>query len=97
MHRPNKNSKESASSFATVHILTRLKLMTTLAEGLKQAWQPIQAERAYESYIEDKKNDFKKRYIEHCRAGFDTEDFERSYQLNEYHYTLYYHDQSGIL
>lgn len=37
-------------------------------------------------------------YKDHCLEGLDgREIFEMSYQLDEYHYTLYYYDQAGNL
>ncbi|MCB9262599.1 MAG: RHS repeat-associated core domain-containing protein [Flavobacteriales bacterium] len=55
------------------------------------------AKRAYKKYIEDLEDDFEKRYVEHCRTGFSSENFTRTYDLNEYHYTLYYYDLSNNL
>jgi len=41
-------------------------------------------------------DDFKRRYKDKC-LQITNEKFERNYNLNEYHYTLYYYDQAGNL
>jgi RHS repeat-associated protein len=53
------------------------------------------AQLAYDRYLEDLKADFSKAYIEKClQAG---EAFEVLFNMNEYHFTLYYYDQVGNL
>jgi hypothetical protein len=53
------------------------------------------AKLIYQSYVDKYITEFKKNYKEHC-LGIQ-EKYERTYDLNEYHYTLYYYDQAGNL
>ncbi len=50
---------------------------------------------AYNAYIQKKKDDFKKAYLE--KALKAVEQFTVSYPDKEYQYTLYYYDQAGNL
>ena len=53
------------------------------------------AQLIYKSYVDKYTALFKKNYYEKCLKV--KEKYERLYTLNEYHYTLYYYDQSGNL
>lgn len=54
------------------------------------------AQLAYEQYIDGVKEQFRQDYIEQAISGA-VEEFTMSYDLKEYHYTLYYYDQAGNL
>lgn len=54
------------------------------------------AQSQYQQYIDSTEADFKAQYISHC-IGSAVETFNVEYDLNEYHYTLYYYDQGGNL
>ncbi len=53
------------------------------------------AEEAYNAYVDTLLADFRRRYIGHCMSTVET--FGRTYTQKEYHFTLYYYDQSGNL
>jgi hypothetical protein len=50
----------------------------------------------YQEYLQSNTAKFIKDYKDGCQGAL-TETFSRSYQLQEYHYTLYYYDESGNL
>lgn len=52
---------------------------------------------AYEHYIDTLKTNFRARYIARCSRAVKTEEFTDTYLTNQYHYTLYYYNQSGNL
>ncbi len=53
------------------------------------------AQLAYEQYMDSMATDFRARYRAHCLGA--QEDFNYTYTDKEYHFTLYYYDQSGNL
>lgn len=53
------------------------------------------AKLIYQWYVDKYTADFKKAYKEKCVKVQET--YKRTYDLNEYHYTLYYYDQAGNL
>jgi RHS repeat-associated protein len=53
--------------------------------------------RAYDEYILNVKNDFRKRYMDKCLDPMLAEVFTINKPVFEYHYTLYYYDQAGNL
>jgi len=56
-----------------------------------------QAIKAYNDYIKQKKHDFREAYKAKCREAFLSETFSRTWDIQEYHYTLYYYDQANNL
>jgi len=55
------------------------------------------AQEKYELYVDSLRNVFDTAYHNKCMAAKDLESFTVSYKTSEYHYTLYYYDQSGNL
>lgn len=55
-----------------------------------------EATRQYNMLIDNSRERFRLLYPEQCMSDV-IETFDESYDLNEYHYTLYYYDQSGSL
>jgi YD repeat-containing protein len=51
----------------------------------------------YELYVDSLRNVFDAAYRKKCMAAKDLESFTITYRNSEYHYTLYYYDQSGQL
>jgi RHS repeat-associated protein len=54
------------------------------------------ADNAYQHYIDSLSNDFVLNYRSHCIDSL-SESFIKKYDMQEYHYTLYYYDQAGNL
>ncbi|MBS1567772.1 MAG: hypothetical protein JST39_25535, partial [Bacteroidetes bacterium] len=48
-------------------------------------------------YTDSLTGDFEQRYLSTCMQAYKHESFTVTYVKNEYHYTLYYYDQSGNL
>ncbi len=56
------------------------------------------AQTAYDNYLAQVKEDFKKEYVAHCLDVATTnEHMDMQYYTYEYHATLYYYDQAGNL
>jgi RHS repeat-associated protein len=55
----------------------------------------LDAQSAYDSYIEDVSADFVTAYVQHCLGAIDDETLTVTYKENEYHHTLFYYDQAG--
>ncbi len=53
------------------------------------------ARRRYNNYIEEKRKEFEKDYINHCLSNFES--FTLNENSSEHHYTLYYYDEAGNL
>jgi len=51
----------------------------------------------YELYVDSLRNVFDAAYRNKCMEAKDLESFTVTYRNSEYHYTLYYYDQSGAL
>jgi RHS repeat-associated protein len=51
----------------------------------------------YNLYHSNLLGNFEETYLATCLNAFQIEDFSVTYQLSEYHYTLYYYDQAGNL
>lgn len=54
------------------------------------------AKLIYQSYVDQYSAAFIKKYKEDCIKNV-SEKYQRQYNINEYHYTLYYYDQAGNL
>lgn len=57
----------------------------------------VKATELYRSYLDSLNNAFDSAYLAKCKKAFKTETFTVTHQVSEYHYTLYYYDQSGNL
>lgn len=55
------------------------------------------AEERYQLYIDSLRNVFDAAYLAKCLSAKDLEIFTVTHSVAEYHYTLYYYDQAGLL
>lgn len=82
----NRKAFDIISERDTNPCITQLKLLASY-EGI----------RAYKEYIDSLKYDFRFKYLKKCKEAWQNETFTRSFEHQEYHYTLYYYDQAGNL
>jgi len=57
----------------------------------------VRATELYRAYMDSLNNAFDSAYLAKCKKAFKTESFTVTHPVSEYHYTLYYYDQSGSL
>lgn len=62
---------------------------------LLETFALLNAKQRYIDYLKEKEENFKLNYYKKCMTA--EENFAFSYQLAQYHYTLYYYDQAGNL
>lgn len=80
------------SVFPTIPVDTTDDCMDLLIQ--QAAWH---AQRLFEEYLDSASAAFQLAYTLKCTEAMDSEYFDMIYDNYEYHYTLYYYDQSGML